>query len=96
MDLETLRTKYKTQILEIAARNHVENVRIFGSVARGEARENSDVDFLVHAMPDSDMFTIGGFYSDLEDLLPCKIDIVFDTGINWYMKDAVLNEAVKI
>lgn len=53
MDLNLLRTKYKTQILEIAEEWNVENIRVFGSVVRGEATKKSDVDFIVHMKPNS-------------------------------------------
>ena len=67
----------RMQILEIAAQHGAYNVRIFDSVARGEATEDSDVDFLI----DYDLSRIsswfpGGLLADLEDLLGCKVDIV--------------------
>ncbi len=56
--LEELRTKYKPQILELAAKHGVTDIRVFGSVARGEAREDSDIDFLIKRLPKTDLMDI--------------------------------------
>ncbi len=92
--LEELRTKYKPQILELAKKHGVTDIRVFGSVARGEAREDSDVDFLVKRLPKTDLMDIGGFYSGVEDLLNSKIDVVSEGALSHRIKDKVINEAV--
>ena len=88
MDIETLRKKYKAQLLAIAARNKVENVRIFSSVTRGETTETSYIDFLIHATRNPVCLLLVGFI--------VSIDIVCDTGLNLYLKNAILDEAVRI
>ena len=87
----------RTQILEIAAQHGAYNVRVFGSVARGEATINSDVDFLV----DYDLSRIspwfpGGLLVDLEDLLGRKVDIVTEKGINKFIREGILKEAIPL
>ncbi len=68
---ELLSTK-REDILRIAAKYGAYNVRIFGSVARGEADEQSDIDFLMNMEPGRSLFDLGGLLSDLEDLLGCN------------------------
>jgi len=95
MDIETLRNHYKTRILEIAAICNAENLRVFGSVARGDARPNSDIDFLVRMKPNSG-FGIGGLKLRLEELLNKKVDIVTDNSLHYVIRDRVLSEAVRL
>ena len=95
MDLFTLQHDYKDQILQIAEACHADNIRIFGSLARGEQNEMSDVDFLVHMKPNSG-FGIGGLKWRLEELLDCKVDVVSDTSLNPMIKEAILKEAVRL
>ncbi len=68
----------RAEILEIAARYGVFNIRVYGSVARDEASEGSDVDFLVDVERGRSLFDLGGFYADLQDLLGCEIDVGTD------------------
>lgn len=68
----------RAEILEVAARYGVFNIRVFGSVARDEAGEGSDVDFLVDVERGRSLFDLGGFYADLQDLLGCEIDVGTD------------------
>lgn len=95
MNLDILRRDYKTQILTIAHKCHVGNIRVFGSVARGDEREDSDIDFLVHVEPEAG-FSIGGLYWQLEELLGCKVDIVPDSSIHWAVRERILKEAVPL
>jgi uncharacterized protein len=95
LDIETLRRNYKEQIISTAKKCHVGNVRVFGSVARGDANEDSDIDFLVHIEPGAG-FSIGGLYWQLEELLGCKVDIVSDTSLHWTVRDKILNEAIPL
>lgn len=92
---EVLKIK-REEILHIAALHGAHNIRIFGSVARGKAGEESDVDFLVDMGPDSTPFFPGGLVADLEDLLGCKVDIVTEDGLHWYIKQRVLREAISL
>jgi predicted nucleotidyltransferase len=95
MNLKTLRTKYKREILVIAELCHAENVRVFGSVARNEATVDSDIDFLVHMQPGSG-FSLGGLQWRLEALLKQKVDIVPDTSIHHSIREKILSEAVPL
>lgn len=93
MLLETLREK-RPEILEIAAKHGAFNIRVFGSVARGEETPQSDIDFLI----DYDLEKItpwfpGGLLMDLQDLLGRKVDILTEQGISPWLKERVLAEA---
>jgi len=92
---ELLRTK-REDILSIAARYGAYNVRIFGSVARGEADEQSDIDFLMNMEPGRSLFDLGGLLADLEDLLGCNVDVVTEDGLRDRIRDRVLKEAIAL
>jgi predicted nucleotidyltransferase len=92
---DMLRTK-REDILKIAAKHGAFNVRIFGSAARGEAGEMSDIDLLVNVGAKRTPFFPGGLLADLEDLLGCRVDIVTEEGLHWYIRDKVLKEAVPL
>jgi hypothetical protein len=83
-------------ILELAARFGARNVRLFGSVARGEQREDSDIDLLVEMEPARSLLGLIGLNQELEDLLGCKVDVVSERGLDRYMRDEVLAEAVSL
>lgn len=96
MNLDQIKTKYSRQILDIARRRKIENIRIFGSVARGEENEESDVDFLVHPRFDTSLLDLSGFNLDLEELLKCKVDVLCDNSIHWSIKNKILSESIAI
>lgn len=96
MGLEELLQEKRQEILKIAAKHGAYNVRIFGSVARGEADEKSDVDFLVDAGPRRTPFFPGGLVVDLEALLGRRVDIVTERGLRLRIKDRVLKEAIPL
>lgn len=75
--LEELRVR-RHEIIAAAQRNKAFNVRVFGSVARGEAAPDSDIDFLVTFQPGSSIFDQIGLWLDLQDLLGCEIDLLAD------------------
>jgi predicted nucleotidyltransferase len=89
--LESLR-KERTTILALAERHGVRNIRVFGSVARGDNREDSDIDFLVDFEKGRNLFDLGGFLMDLQDLLGVKVDVVTPNSLH-YTRDQVLAEA---
>lgn len=95
MDMNTLRKRYKKEILFIANLCSAENVRVFGSVATNSAREDSDIDFLVHMKPGSG-FCLGGLKWRLEDLLRCRVDVVPDTSRHSFIKEKILSEAISL
>lgn len=96
MDVNKLVQEKREEILRIAAKHGVRRMRIFGSVARGEAKEGSDVDFLIEAGPNTTPWFPGGLLADLEDLLGCKVDVVTENALHWYIRDKVLEEAVPL
>lgn len=93
MNLQTLVKEKRDQILSIAAQHGASNVRIFGSVARGEADERSDIDILVTFTPGSSLLDHAALILDLEALLGCKVDVVSDKGLRPRVREAVLQDA---
>ena len=96
MSLDELLHTKREEILRIAAKYGAYNVRIFGSVARGEADEQSDIDFLMNMEPGRSLFDLGGLLSDLEDLLGCNVDVVTEDGPRDRIRDRVLKEAIAL
>lgn len=95
MDIQALREK-RDEILQIAAEHGARKVRIFGSVARGEADTSSDLDLLVEMEPGRSLLDLGGLLMDLQDLLGCRVDIVTEKGLRERIRDRVLREAVAL
>lgn len=89
---ERLKSKRK-DILHLAKRYGASNLRVFGSVTRGEANSNSDIDLLVELEPGRSLFDLGGLLVELENLLECKVDLLTEKSLHWYIRDKVLNEA---
>ena len=96
MDLNDLLKSRREEIMRIAAKHGARNVRVFGSVARREDDEKSDIDLLVDVGPGRTPFFPGGLLADLEELLGCKVDVVTTDGLHWYIRDRVLKEAVPL
>ena len=96
MSLQQILQEKRQEILAIAAKHGAYNVRIFGSVARGEADEQSDVDILVELEPGRSLFDLGGLLMDLENLLGCKVDVVTVRGLRKRIRERVLREAVPL
>jgi len=92
----TLSTESKEALKQLALRHGAYNVRLFGSVARGESRLSSDVDLLVEMHPNRTLFDLVGFWQDAEDLLGCKVDVVSERGLSPYLRDRILQEAVPL
>ena len=86
----------REEILHLAAARGVRKVRIFGSVARGDAGANSDVDFLVDLDADRTLFDLGHLLLYLEDLLGRKVDLVLEEALHPYIRKNVLREAVEL
>ena len=93
--LDRVRRK-REEILRVAAVHGAKHVRVFGSVARGEADANSDVDFLVELESDRSLFDLGGLLVDLEELLRCHVDVVTVNGLRERIRPRVLREAVPL
>ena len=96
MTLDTLRHQRKNEILRLAEKHGCRNIRVFGSVATGENRPGSDVDFLVDLDEGRGLLDLGGLLSDLHDLLGVDVDIVESGCIHPYVRDRVLAEAVPL
>jgi predicted nucleotidyltransferase len=93
--LDLLKQK-RHEILVIAAKHGVSNVRVFGSAARGEDRPDSDVDLLVKRDSQISRWFPAGFIADLEKLLDRRVDVVTDTGLNARLREYVLREAIPL
>lgn len=87
-----LRTR-RQEILDVAASHGARNVRLFGSIARGEAHPDSDVDLLVEMDPDRSLLDLVGLGQDLEALLDCKVDVLTDASLHPALRDRILAEA---
>jgi uncharacterized protein len=96
MDIKDLLREKREEMLRIAARYGARNVRIFGSVVRGEADDKSDIDILVDMEPGRSLFDLGGLWWEFNELLPVKVDIVTEKGLKRRMKERVLKEAVPL
>ena len=90
MSTDELLKEKREEILRTASKHGARNVRVFGSVARGEARPDSDVDLLVEVGPDRTPFFPGGLIADLEELLGKKVQVVTQEGLHWYIRERVL------
>jgi hypothetical protein len=84
----------REEILRIAAKHGVTSIRVFGSVARGEAGPESDVDFLVEIGDWISPWFPVRLIRDLEELLGRRVDVATPKGLHWYIRDRVLAEAV--
>jgi len=93
--LESLRAR-RDDILRIAIRHGAQNVRVFGSVARGEATEDSDVDFLVSTSESPSPWFPAGLVVDLEDLLGCRVQVASEDGLYWLLRRRILGEAIPL
>lgn len=91
------RVKEKREdVLRIAAAHGASNVRVFGSVARGEEGPDSDLDLLVEMKPESSLLDLVSLWQDLEDLLGHKVDVITEGGISPYLRDRIHAEAVPL
>jgi predicted nucleotidyltransferase len=83
----------RQEILTLAERRGARNVRIFGSVARKEARPDSDIDLLIDLDPDRSLLDAGGLAMDLTRLLHHPVDVVTEAGLRERIRTRVLDEA---
>ena len=96
MTLAELRTTKRTQILTLAERSGARNVRVFGSVARGEGDSQSDIDFLVDLDQGRSLLDLGRLQRGLEELLEQKVDVVSARGLREQVRQHVLRDAVPL
>jgi hypothetical protein len=96
MTIEELRATKRSEILRLAAQRGAGNLRVFGSVARGESDADSDIDFLVDLEPGRSLFDLGGLQRDLEELLASRIDVVSSRGLRDRVREKVLRDAIPL
>ncbi|MCH8843206.1 MAG: nucleotidyltransferase family protein [SAR324 cluster bacterium] len=94
--LDQVRSKWKTDILRLAAEHGARNIRVFGSVARGEGTDMSDLDLLIELEPGRSLFDLIGFEHALEDLLGCKVDVLTDGGVSPYFREYIYRDATPL
>ncbi|MBI1747779.1 MAG: nucleotidyltransferase family protein [Acidobacteria bacterium] len=93
--IDRLKTR-REDILRIAAKHGARNIRVFGSVARGEARENSDVDFLVEMEKGRSLFDRAALLVELEEFLACKVDVATERTLKPAVLERVLRDVVTL
>jgi predicted nucleotidyltransferase len=93
MEIEGLLKSRKEQILDIARKNGAYDVRVFGSVARGEARPDSDIDFLVNLEAGRSLLDLARLLRELKTMLGVNVDVVTEAGLRARIRSQVLKEA---
>ncbi len=96
MGIEQLLKEKRLDVLRIAAKHGARNIRLFGSVARQEANEQSDVDFLVEMEPGRSLMDRASLVVELEQLLGCKVDVAIEKVLKERIKEEVLKEAIPL
>ena len=96
MTLAQLLGDKRSDILQLAAPHGARNVCAFGSLARGEARPDSEVDILIALDPERSPLDLVALKQDLEDLLACKVDVVTEAAVSPYIRPQVLRDAVAL
>jgi len=96
MRAEDLLKLKREDIVRVATLHGALNVRVFGSVARGEADETSDIDFLVEMAPGRSLLDMGGLLMELRELLQRDVDVVSERGLRREIRERVLREAVPL
>ncbi|MGH3833118.1 MAG: nucleotidyltransferase family protein [Pseudonocardiaceae bacterium] len=93
--LEELRA-HRDEIEKIGRRYGVSNIRVFGSVARGDANDNSDLDLLIDASAETGLFDLAGFALDVEQLMAVFTQVVTVPGLKPRIRDRVVDSAVPL
>ena len=86
----------RAAILAIAMRYGAHDIRIFGSVARGDATSDSDLDLIVRFDPERSLFDHGGLLMELQELLGVKVDVISERGMSERFRRHVMKEAVAL
>ncbi len=95
IDLRRLRAR-RQEILGSAAEHGARNVRVFGSVVRGESDASSDVDLLVEMEPGRSLIDLVGLWQDLQDMLGTHVDVLSDGGVSPHLRERIYAEAVSL
>ena len=96
MTLEELRSHHRHLIIALAEKRGAHNVRVFGSIARGDQRPDSDIDFLVDFEPGRSLLDLTGLWLDLEGALGCKVDVVSSRGLRPRFASELMREAISL
>ena len=96
MDLQELLKAHREEIIRLARSHGARNVRVFGSAARGDMDETSDVDFLVEFEPGTSLLQHGALIAELEELLGRKVDVAPEKTLREHVRERVLREAVPV
>jgi hypothetical protein len=86
----------RARILDLAVRHGLFNVRVFGSVARGEAGPNSDIDLLVDVESNRTYLDVVAFWQAVQELLGQRVDVLTDGGLSPYLRARIGAEAVAL
>lgn len=93
MRAEDLIAAKRDEILRVAARHGARNVRVFGSAARGESTDESDIDLLVDLEPGRSLLDHSALLQDLQDLLGRRVDVLTERSLYWLLRRRILREA---
>lgn len=94
--LATLVRAKRSAILRLAAAHGARDVRVFGSLARGEAGPKSDLDLLVRMEDGRSLLDLIGLWQDLQEMLGRKVDVISEGGLNPHLRDRILSEAIPL
>lgn len=95
LSLDTVRT-YRDAIMDAAARYGVRNIRVFGSLVRGQADDQSDIDLLIELEPGRSLIDRIAFMQEVEQLLGCPVDVVNERALHRLVRDRVMREVVPL
>ena len=96
MNLSKTLSNKREEILRITAAHGAKNLRVFGSVSRGDATDKSDLDLLINLEPGRTLLDIIAIKQDLEDLLGCAVDVVTENAVSPYIREQILKEAISL
>jgi hypothetical protein len=95
-DIRRFLQEKRSEIIRIAGKHGAYNIRIFGSVVRGETGPDSDIDFLIDAGPTTSSWFPAGLILDLQEILGRPVEVVTEKALNPYIREHVLREAVPL
>ena len=93
MTIADLLHENREAIMALAAKYGASDIRVFGSVVRGQAGPESDLDLLVKMADDRSLLDLSAMTQDLQDLLGIRVDVVAEDGIYWLLRRRILKEA---
>ena len=96
MNLDELIKQKRKDILDLAGKYGAYNIRIFGSVARGQANKDSDIDFLVDLKSDRSLWDLGGLWAELNTLLKVRIEVFTENTLKENIRENAFKEAIPI